>query len=109
MGENGNTLGILLAQNFGALEYKPSNGDAPYLEAVAPSSPRLEVAGHTNPYAAAAKEDAERAVVSPRFLVGGTPTPVPTPYILPYDLVKATALHFLQTGERKPDIVWEKI
>ena len=106
--ENGCTLTILLAQDSGAVEYRSTNGDPPYFEAVSPGSSTAKP-NEDSAYAAAVRADLEKGIKAPTFLVGGTPTPVPTRYVLPYDLVKEVALYFLKTGQRKPDLGWDEI
>ena len=105
--ENGFILSICLAEKYGALEYKLRNGDPPYMQAVAPGSRPMP--NEANPYAAAVKADNDSGTEPPEFLVGGTATPVPTRYILPYEMVKEIAAYFLETGQRKPDTFWEEI
>jgi hypothetical protein len=95
--ENGFILSICLAEKYGALGYKLRSGDPPYMQAVAPGS-RLML-NEANPYAAAVKADNDSGTKPPEFVVGGTATPVPTRYILPYEMVKEIAAYFLETGQ----------
>jgi hypothetical protein len=108
LGEKGYSLVVLLAQNSGALEYRATNGDLPYLQALTPSAPVLATRQAGNPYAAAASAD-RLGGLGVEFLVGGTPTRVPSRYILPYELLRNGVIYFLETGERTPDLAWEEI
>jgi hypothetical protein len=108
-GEDGFSLDMCLAETFGAVQHTASDGDSPYLLAFAPGSPPINVPGDLSPHTVAGRDDDENGVESPEFLVGGTSTPIPTRYILPYDLVKRIAVHFLETGERKADVMWEEV
>ena len=108
-GENGFSLTILLAETFGAVQYAATGSDPPYFLAVAPDSPPLPTSRKASPHFLAFKADEEKGVPSPEFLVGGTGTPMPTRYCLPYDLVKGIALYFLENGARNPNLVWESV
>jgi hypothetical protein len=108
-GENGFLLDICLAETYGAVQHTASDGDSAYLLAVAPGSSPISPTGELGLHSLAFRVDEENGVQSPEFLVGGTLTPIPRRYILPYDLVKKIAVHFLETGEREPDVSWEQI
>lgn len=108
-GENGFSLDICLAETYGAVQHTASDGDSECLLAVAPGSSPIPVTDELSPHSLAFKVDEDNGVQSPEFLVGGTATPIPMRYILPYDLVKKIALHFLETGKREPDVWWEQI
>jgi hypothetical protein len=108
-GEYGFSLDICLAETCGAVQHTASDGDSAYLLAVAPGNSPIPLTGELSSYSLAFRVDEENGVESPEFLVGGTPTPIPMRYILPYDLVKKIAVHFLETGEREPDVSWEQI
>jgi hypothetical protein len=49
-GENGFTLDICLAREFGSLQHSANTGDTPYLVAVAPGSPPIPSRGEVSPY-----------------------------------------------------------
>jgi len=42
------------------------------------------------------------------FMLGGTLSPVPARYILPFEKMKEIVVHFQRTGERSPMVSWEK-
>jgi hypothetical protein len=109
VGENGFSLDICLAESYGSVQHTASDGDSAYFLAVAPGNPSNHTPGDVSPHTVADRADHENGVQSPEFLVGGTATPIPTRYILPYDLVKIIAVHFLETGEREPNVLWEEI
>jgi hypothetical protein len=108
-GENGFSLDICLAETYGAVQHMASDGDSAYLLAVAAGSPPIHVPGELSPHAVAFEADEGNGVKSPEFLVGGTATPIPTRYILPYESVKKIAIHFLETGELEQSVLWEEI
>jgi hypothetical protein len=68
---NGCTLLIGIGEEVGCAQFSRSNGDPPYLMAVAP------------------RQFAEHESVE--FLAGNTPTPVPSRYILPFEKIKEIA------------------
>jgi hypothetical protein len=108
-GENGFTLDICLAREFGSVQHSTSSGDTPYLMAVAPGSSPILSTGVVGPYALACTADEKNGAETPEFLVGGTPTPIPTRYCLPYGLLRDIAVYFLKSGERDTRVVWESI
>ncbi len=59
-GENGFTMDILLAREFGSLQYSPASGDPPYLLAIAPGSPEISLVGHVSPSDLAFVADKEK-------------------------------------------------
>jgi len=99
-GENGFTLDICLSRECGSIQHSASSGDTPYLLAVTPGSPPISSAGEISHYASAFMADEVNGVEPLEFLVGGTPTPIPTRYCLPYELVRDIAVYFLKNGER---------
>lgn len=107
VGEDGTTLDICLANSFGSLQLTTTN-DA-YLLAVKPGSAPFEDRDNLSPHTLAFLADEKSNLKSPEFLVGGTPTPIPTRYILPFDLVQEIAVHFLETGEAGQAVSWEQI
>jgi hypothetical protein len=109
VGENGFRLTICLAESRGAVQHDATCGDSPYLLAVAPGSLPFPPSGAISPHTLAARADAAKGVESPEFLIGGTVTPIPTRYCLPYEFVRDIAVYFLQTGDREPRVIWESI
>jgi len=88
-GDNGHNLMVGIGGTIGCVQYSRSDGNSPYLVAVAP-----------NP--TAEEEDIE-------FLCGNTPTPVSVRYTLPFEKVKEIASYFLETGGRSATVPWEEI
>jgi hypothetical protein len=43
------------------------------------------------------------------FLIGDTPSPVPSRFCPPFDTLKDIAAYFQMTGERSPAVSWEEI
>jgi hypothetical protein len=109
VGENGFRLTICLAETYGVVQHEATSGDPPYLMAVAPGSSPIPQSVGVNCHSIAFRADTAKGVKSPTFLVGGTPTPIPIRYCLPYELVKDIAIHFLQSGDREPRVIWESI
>jgi Immunity protein Imm1 len=89
VGENGYKLTLGIGNKVGFVQHSPSDGDTPYLLALAPEK-------HCD------QEYAE-------FLVGDTPTPIPGRFCLPLDKVKDIAAYFVETGGRSPVVSWEEI
>jgi hypothetical protein len=106
-GENGAMFDVCIANTFGSVQCTTS--DDTYLSAVKPGSIPFVIADNSSPHTFAFLADEESGLESPEFLVARTATPIPTRYILPYDLVREIAVHFLRTGERSPDVWWEQI
>jgi hypothetical protein len=105
--ENGTMLDVCLAKSFGSVQLTTT--DNVYLLAVKPGCAPFQNRDNVSPHTRAFVADEKSNLKSPEFLVGGTPTPIPTRYILPYELVKKIAVHFLETADRHPDVRWEKI
>jgi hypothetical protein len=89
VGDNGYKLLLGIGPEVGSVQHSPSDGDVPYLMAVA-------VDDHCK------DEYVE-------FLCGDTPSPISKRYCLPFESVKEIAAHFLETGERSPAVRWEEI
>jgi hypothetical protein len=106
-GENGLTLDICLANAFGSVQC--TTPDNAYLLATKPGSAPFASTDNTSTHRLAFLADEASGLQSPEFLVGGTPTPIPTRYVLPYDLVREIAVYFLETGGCRPDVSWEQI
>jgi hypothetical protein len=88
-GDNGYSLMVGIGGTIGCVQYSRSDGNSPYLVAVAPNQ---------------TPEDGDI-----EFLCGGTATPVSKRYILPFEKVKEIAGYFLETGARSAKIRWEEI
>jgi hypothetical protein len=88
-GENGYRLTLGIGKDKGFVQHSRTDGDSPYLLAVARAT-------------ACGEEYVE-------FLCGNTPSPVPRRNILPLEKVKEIAAHFIVTGERSPLISWEEV
>jgi hypothetical protein len=109
VGDQGHTLTVGLAKQVGSVQFAPTNGDSPYLEAVSPGSPPLNEKEARNPYAAAIRADELAGVVPIEFVCAGSATPIPSRYIVPYELVRKIVMDFLQTGQPSPEVFWEEI
>jgi len=88
-GDNGYNLMVGIGGTSGCVQYSRSDGNSPYLVAVA------------------ANPTAEEGDIE--FLCGNTPTPVSKRYILPFEKVKEIASYFLETGARSAKVRWEEI
>ena len=88
-GDNGYKLLIGIGRTVGCVQYSRSDGDTPYLMAVA-----------FNPHA---------RVENFEFLAGNTPTPVSGRYILPLEQVKKITQYFRETGARSASVSWEEL
>jgi len=87
-GDNGYKLLIGIGEMVGCVQHSRSDGDTPYLTAVA--------------------RDSNSETTSFEFLAGNTPTPVPGRYILTMEMVKRIARYFLETGARSAAVSWEE-
>jgi hypothetical protein len=85
-GDNGFELAIGIGDGVGWAQYSRSDGSPPYLVAIS----------KTRPVKSGSIE----------FLTADTPTPVPARKILSFGELKEIAIHFLQTGERSPQLDW---
>ena len=101
------TLQVGLGKDKATVQFCPSSGDPPYMLAVAPGRPE-RLTGASN-YAQAAREDNEADLPQPEYLCGSTATPVPTRDCIPLPLMKTIIVHFIKTGERLPDVLWDEI
>ena len=95
-GDNGFELGVGIGDP-GFVQHEPSNGDGPCLIAVPPGAPTDDDFNYA--------DDDVRGPV-PEFLCGGTPSPIPWRFALPFELVKKIAIEFLETGERSKSVEW---
>jgi hypothetical protein len=95
-GDNGFELGIGIGDP-GFVQHERSNGDTPSMIAVRPGAPTDENINYA---------DDEKLGPVPEFLCGGTPSPIPWRFALPFDLVKRIAIEFLETGERSTAVEW---
>ena len=89
VGENGYKLLVGLGKAIGCVQHSRTDGDTPYLVAVAPGV--WEVEDYFE------------------FLAGDTATPISKRYCMPWEQVRQIATYFLETGDRSPDISWEEI
>jgi hypothetical protein len=89
LGENGYKLLVGIGPTMGCVQHSPEDGSPPYLMAL--------------PSASNAPGD---DVI---FLIGGTATPVPLRYCLPFEAVQKIVTHFQRTGERFSEFAWEEI
>jgi hypothetical protein len=92
-GENGYKLTIGIASTIGCVQHSRIDGELPYLVAVAPTN-------NTS-------DDQDQEYVE--FLIGNTPTPIPTRNCISLELLKPIAIEFLTTGNRLETIRWEEI
>jgi hypothetical protein len=88
-GDNGFTLTIGWSPSLGCVQYAPGDGQPPYWVAI--GDPDADADEHVN------------------FLAGGTQTPIPRRSCMPVEKVVQIVRHFLETGERWPDVEWEEI
>jgi hypothetical protein len=88
-GDNGFKLTFVLGPTEGCAQFCSVENKPPYLIAVNPNL-----------------GDSEGKV---EFLIGDTLTPVSKRYCLPYDAFVTIAAEFVQTGERKHDVLWEEL
>jgi hypothetical protein len=89
VGENGYNLLIGVGGMFGCAQYSHDDGTPPYLMATT--------------------SEAQRGKGEIEFMIGGTPTPVPARYCLPFDNLKAIVVHFQTTGDQSPFFDWEEV
>lgn len=89
VGENGFKLLLGLGPREGCAQFSAADGSAPYFMAVA--------------------DDREETPGDMVFLIAGTASPVPRRYCLPLDTVVRIAETFVETGQRRNDLVWEEI
>jgi len=87
VGENGSELCIGVGE-IGFAEYD-RDGDALYMLAL---TKRNVIEG-----------------IDEDFLAGGTPTPMPARFCMPFDEVIKIAVHFLESGNACPLFSWEEI
>jgi hypothetical protein len=93
---DGYELGIGIGDP-GFVQHEPSNGNGPCLIAVRPGVVDDDEVNYA--------DDEERGPV-PEFLAGGTPSPIPWRFALPFDLVKKIAVEYLETGKRSRAVTW---
>jgi hypothetical protein len=91
VGENGYDL-LVGVGTKGFVQYSRTDGDPPYLVAVAPD--------------AAGREEHEDEI---EFVMGGTATPIPFRNCMPFHNVREIAGYFLETGLIHPAFVWEQV
>jgi hypothetical protein len=83
------TLLVGVGRELGCIQFTPKDGGPPYLMATTGSM-----------------EDDDEYV---EFLSGGTPSPVPRRYCLPWLLVERTVAAFLDQGVVPSDLEWEEV
>ena len=83
------TLLVGVGQDVGCIQFTPTVGGLPYLMAM--SDPNESRDGYVE------------------FLSGGTPSPVPRRYALPWLLLEQIVTAFLDEGAIPNDVVWEEI
>jgi hypothetical protein len=88
-GEHGYKLLIGIGGPVGCAQYSRADGSPPYLMAMVSNS--VVPKDYTG------------------FLAGGTLSPVPARYILPFENVKEIAIYFRQTGARSATVSWEEL
>jgi Immunity protein Imm1 len=101
-GDKGFKLTIGLGGGVSFVQHSLSNGDPPYLLAVAPDEKKTGAENRPRQTG----DDLEDVV---EFLCGDTPTPVPIRYYLPYEVMREIAICFLATGSRSEAVSWEEI
>jgi hypothetical protein len=89
-GENGFHLDIGIGPN-GCVQYSRSDGEPPYLMAIAPGK----------------EQEQEREGDETEFALGGTATPVSNRFCMPISLVREIARYFLRTGLAHPAFSWD--
>jgi Immunity protein Imm1 len=89
IGDNGFKLTFVLGTTEGCVQFCSVELEPPYLMAV-----------NSN------LRDSEGEV---EFLMGDTPTPVSKRYCLPLDAFVEIVAEFVQTGERKREVLWEEL
>jgi Immunity protein Imm1 len=87
-GENGFEIDIGIGKD-GCVQYSRTDGEPPYLLAVAPGE--------------------ERQGEEIEFMMGGTPTPIANRYCMPFHYVREIAGYFLTTGHTHPAFSWEGV
>jgi hypothetical protein len=83
------TLLVGVGQELGCIQFTPKNGGPPYLMATTGS------VDHADDYV--------------EFLSGGTWSPVPRRYCLPWILVERSVVAFLERGVVPGDLKWEEV
>jgi hypothetical protein len=87
--ENGCYLDIGVGGPLSYVQFRHGDNQPPYMVALAPNLYR-----------------GNRDV---GFMYGGTLSPIPARFILPFELAKRLAIYFQQTGGRSPEVDWEEI
>jgi hypothetical protein len=88
-GDNGYHIEFGIGGDIGCVQHSPANGKAPYLMAISAHPPMKS--GYIE------------------FLTADTPTPFAARYIISFDELKAIALHFLKTGKRSDEVLWQEL
>jgi hypothetical protein len=88
-GDNGFELMLGIGSNVGCVQHSPSDGSPPYLLAMS-AKPPMKNGGV-------------------EFLTANTPTPFTARHILRFTELEKVACHFLGTGERSNEVLWERV
>src|SRR4051794_25349078 len=85
-------------------------GDPPGVWLGIAGGPHRYFVGYTNPDAgltlqARATEPSGNDIEA---VIGGQPTTLSAAYLVPVELATAVALHFLETGEASPSVLWDR-
>lgn len=90
-GENGFRLTMGIGGPVGCAQYASSDGEPPYLMAVMkPLQPPVPTGEYV-------------------FLCGGQETPISADHCVPYAVLRAVAIYFMETGRRSPDVNWVEV
>ncbi len=87
----GHTLLLGVSAACGCAQYSPLSGEAPYLMAVCNTGVP------------------EYANTSVEYSMNGCPTEIPPPFNIPIELVAEIAKHFVQFGEKWPQVEWKDV
>jgi hypothetical protein len=89
LGQNGQKILLGIGGPKGCVQHSNIDGSPPYLMAVS--------------------ENPEHQGEHVDFLIGGTSTPVPSRYCIPFKTVNEIATYFQMTGGRSPMVAWEEV
>jgi hypothetical protein len=89
LGQNGQKILLGIGGPKGCVQHSNIDGSPPYLMAVS--------------------ENPEHQSEHVDFLIGGTLTPVPAHYCVPFQTVSEITTYFQMTGERSPMVAWEEV
>lgn len=86
--DNGFKLSIGIGGKRGCAQFSRTDGDPPYLMALAADNDSAEDCS---------------------FLIADTPTEIEAKHCLLSDKIKQIAMYFVETGEQSPSVEWESI